>query len=154
MNNFLYQLADRFFRSQPVFQRLIAPLFELSDVDETVEWNQPGLMSIVLLIQIRLIIIMFNFPTVLYCSRPHKHPDGTKSTGRVIWELFHKNIGRLGLILALINISLGLLLAVTPVGAWATWFALLGLFIILYVVMEILLFMNKGKSNTVTLPMK
>lgn len=97
---------------------------------------------------------MFNFPTVLYCSRPHKHPDGTKSTGRVIWELFHKNIGRLGLILALINISLGLLLAVTPVGVWATWFALLLLFIILYVVMEIRLFMNKGKSNTVTLPMK
>ena len=110
--------------------------------------------SIVLLTQIRLIIIMFNFPTVLYCSRPHKHPDGTKSTGRFIWELFHKNIGRLGLILALINISLGLLLAVTPVGVWATWFALLGLFIILYVVMEIRLFMNKGKSNTVTLPMK
>ena len=110
--------------------------------------------SIVLLIQISLIIFMCNFLPVIYCSRPHKHPDGTKSTGRVIWELFHKNIGRLGLILALINISLGLLLAVTPVGVWATWFALLGLFIILYVVMEIHLFMNKGKSNTVTLPMK
>lgn len=104
--------------------------------------------------EVNHIYVNFNFLTVIYCSRPHKHPDGTKSTGRFIWELFHKNIGRLGLILALINISLGLLLAVTPLGVWATWFALLGLFIVLYVVMEIRLLMNRGKSNTVSLPMK
>ncbi|XP_058949636.2 uncharacterized protein [Pocillopora verrucosa] len=86
--------------------------------------------------------------------RPHKHPDGSRSTGRVIWELVHKNIGRLGLILALINISLGLLLAVAPVAAWAVWFALLGTFVIAYLVMEFRLRMSQRTSKTVAMPMK
>lgn len=86
--------------------------------------------------------------------RPHKHPDGSRSTGRVIWELVHKNIGRLGLILALINISLGLLLAVAPVAAWAVWFALLGTFVIAYLVMEFRLRMSQRNSKTVAMPMK
>lgn len=86
--------------------------------------------------------------------RPHKHPDGTKSTGRIIWELFHKNIGRVGLILALINITLGLFLAVAPVAAWAVWFALLGTFVIVYLVMEFRLKMSERKTKTVAFSMK
>ena len=95
----------------------------------------------------------YNFSD-FHFSRPHKHPDGTRSTGRVIWEYFHKNVGRLGLVLALINISLGLFLAVVPVAAWAVWFALLGTFAILYVVMEIRLQMSRRQTKTHAFPMK
>lgn len=87
-------------------------------------------------------------------SRPHKHADGTRTTGRLIWELFHKNVGRLGLILALINITLGLFLAVAPVEAWAVWFALLVTFVILYVAMEIRLQLGKKNTKTAAFPMK
>lgn len=87
-------------------------------------------------------------------SRPHKHEDGTRTTGRFIWEIFHKNVGRLGLILALINITLGLFLAVAPVAAWAVWFALLGTFVILYVAMEVRLQLGKKNTKTAAFPMK
>ena len=87
-------------------------------------------------------------------SRPHKHADGTRTTGRFIWEIFHKNVGRICLILALINISLGLFLAVAPVEAWAVWFALLGTFVILYVVMEVRLQLGKKSTKTAAFPMK
>lgn len=90
----------------------------------------------------------------VFFSRPHKHPDGTRTTGRLIWELFHKNVGRLGLILALINITLGLFLAVAPVAAWAVWFALLGTFVILYLAMEVRLQLGKKNTKTAAIPMK
>ena len=63
-------------------------------------------------------------------------------------------MGRLGLILALINITLGLFLAVAPVAAWAVWFALLGTFVIFYIVMEIRLQLSKKKTKTGAFPMK
>lgn len=63
-------------------------------------------------------------------------------------------MGRLGLILALINITLGLFLAVAPVAAWAVWFALLGTFVILYLAMEVRLQLGKKNTKTAAIPMK
>jgi len=91
---------------------------------------------------------------MFFCSRPHKKADGTRTRGRFIWELFHKNVGRLGLILALINITLGLFLAVAPVEAWAVWFALLGTFVLLYLAMEVRLQLGKKSTKTAAFPMK
>jgi hypothetical protein len=46
---------------------------------------------------------------------------------RWAWELLHKGSGRLALLLAFVNISLGVFLVLSPPGVWITWFVLLGL---------------------------
>lgn len=87
--------------------------------------------------------------------RPHPTDEnGIKSKGRFIWEIFHKNAGRLALLLALINITLGFFLAVVPVAVWATWFAVFGLYVIVHIMMEIRFIMRDKRAKTVTIPMK
>ena len=99
--------------------------------------------------------LFLTYSSCVRFSRPHPTDEnGIKSKGRFVWEIFHKNLGRLGLILALINIGLGLLLAVVPTAVWAVWFALLGVFVIVYLVMEIRLQMTEKRAKSVTLPMK
>ena len=58
-------------------------------------------------------------------------------TKRLVWELLHKNLGRLAIILALINISLGLFLGLARIEIWITWYVYLGLVIIIWIVAEI-----------------
>ncbi|KXJ05884.1 Cytochrome b561 and DOMON domain-containing protein [Exaiptasia diaphana] len=79
--------------------------------------------------------------------RPHKSPDGSRTLKRIIWEWYHKLAGRFALILALINICLGLFLDVVPVAAWAVWYAYLCVLCLLYVVMEIRL-RRKNSART------
>ena len=92
-----------------------------------------------------------HFPS--FFSRPHKFPDGSKSKKRVIWEWGHKLAGRLALIFALINICLGLFLAVVPTAGWAIWYAMLGVLVLAYIVMEIRLRVQNQRSGVATFPL-
>ncbi|XP_068705524.1 uncharacterized protein [Montipora foliosa] len=81
--------------------------------------------------------------------RPHPPKENEiKTKGRFFWELFHKNLGRLALFLALINISLGFLLAVVPTAVWAVWFVLLSIYVIAHILMEVRFQMNQKKKNS------
>ena len=96
-----------------------------------------------------------NFPSKCSChSRPHKREDGSRSKWRVIWEWYHKLLGRLGLLLALINISLGLFLAVVPQAAWIAWYVILVLFVALYVIMEVRLRLTRRSSGSSAIPLE
>ncbi|XP_048580915.1 uncharacterized protein LOC5512598 isoform X2 [Nematostella vectensis] len=86
--------------------------------------------------------------------RPHKHRDGSPTRKRIIWEWCHKLLGRLALVLALINICLGLFLAVVPQVAWTVWYAVLGVFLVAYVVMELRIRCRRSPSEAVVIAMK
>ena len=64
-----------------------------------------------------------------YCRRPHKDPPSQK---RVYWEYFHKFGGRLFLLLALINIFLGLYLVMAPAAVVIVWSIFFGLLVVAY----------------------
>eukprot|EP00762_Andalucia_godoyi_P000501 ANDGO_05382.mRNA.1 Cytochrome b561 and DOMON domain-containing protein At3g61750 len=64
--------------------------------------------------------------------RPH---PGTPR--RPFWNFLHRGTGRLALILAIVNISLGLFLAVAPDPIWITWYCLVLLLLIGYITLEI-----------------
>ena len=66
---------------------------------------------------------------------------------RKIWEIYHINAGRLALLLALINISLGVFLAVVPYAAWVVWFVMFAIWITILIVMEIRLQYIRYKSS-------
>lgn len=83
-----------------------------------------------------------------FTSRPHKADEsGQKSLKRMIWEIYHINAGRLALLLALINISLGVFLAVVPYTAWVIWFVMFALWVAVLIVMEIRLQYHRYKSS-------
>ena len=67
----------------------------------------------------------------------------TKSTSRFLWELWHKLSGRLALLFALINITLGLSLAVASEPLRIIWYVYLGFVISLYIVFEMKLSSEK-----------
>jgi membrane protein implicated in regulation of membrane protease activity len=66
---------------------------------------------------------------------------------RMIWEIYHINAGRLALVLALINISLGVFLAVVPYTAWLIWFVMFALWVAVLIVMEVRLQYKRYKSG-------
>ena len=66
----------------------------------------------------------------------------------------HKLAGRAALLFALVNISLGVFMAVMPLAAWAAWFGLLGVLILLYIGMEIRLQVQTRRTVPVTFPMQ
>ena len=82
---------------------------------------------------------------VFLTSRPHKADP--KTTKRKIWEIYHINAGRAALLLALINISLGVFLAVVPYTAWVIWFVIFAIWITILIVMEIRLQYTRYKSS-------
>ncbi|ESO95345.1 hypothetical protein LOTGIDRAFT_232041 [Lottia gigantea] len=80
--------------------------------------------------------------------RPNKQqPDETKSFRRRFWEFFHHFGGRLALVLALVNISLGVFLAVVAPLLWILWFAYLGFLILVYAIVECVRSL-KGRSRS------
>ncbi len=87
--------------------------------------------------------------------RPHKPEDGAeKTTKRFIWEFLHKNIGRLALLIAIVQISMGLFLALAHTAIWALWYAYVILLIICYIVAEVFKIckgMNGSQSQKVGL---
>ncbi|KAK6191787.1 hypothetical protein SNE40_003381 [Patella caerulea] len=69
--------------------------------------------------------------------RPHKtQPDESKTFRRRLWECVHHFGGRAGLILALVNISLGVFLAVTDQLIWSLWFGYLCAIVLVYILAE------------------
>ena len=71
-----------------------------------------------------------------FCRRPHKQDGADQTIIRRIWEFCHKFLGRSALILAQINISLGMFLAVVPTAVFAVWFGYLGVWVFLFIFME------------------
>ena len=69
--------------------------------------------------------------------RPHIEKGKKPSLKRLIWSYFHIYSGRFALILALINITLGLFLILAPTYIWSTWFAMLIALAMLYIIFEI-----------------
>ncbi len=84
-----------------------------------------------------------------FSSRPHKPEPGlATSTKRLVWEWLHKLSGRLTLVLALVNITLGLFLGLASVALWATWLVYLGLIVVSYVIGEVALKGQKSKASS------
>merc|ERR1711916_384003 len=69
--------------------------------------------------------------------RPHKDKSKPPSTARRVWEEFHRNLGRLALVLALVNIPLGLYLYLAADGVKVAWFVYTGLLVLAYVCAEL-----------------
>ncbi|KAI6650891.1 Cytochrome b561 and DOMON domain-containing protein [Oopsacas minuta] len=70
--------------------------------------------------------------------RPHIEPGKKPTIKRLIWSYFHIYAGRFALLLAIINITLGLFLILAPDYIWGIWFAMLISYAILYIVFEII----------------
>ena len=75
--------------------------------------------------------------------RPHKKPGEPIATKRKIWEFIHLNSGRLALLLAVVEIPLGLLQAQAFIGQHIAYYVYVGIFLVVYVVMEIRLQLKK-----------
>ena len=70
--------------------------------------------------------------------RPHIKEGEKPKLRRIIWSYFHVYSGRIALILAIVNISLGFFLILAPSYIWGLWFAMLIGLAILYVVFEVI----------------
>ena len=86
--------------------------------------------------------------------RPHVKAGEDKTMKRKIWELFHINLGRIALILAVVNISLGILQGQGRETHHIVWHSYVALFIITYIVMEVKLQYKKVKSDDVNIELK
>lgn len=88
-------------------------------------------------------------------ARPHRPAEGEKTPlKRRIWELFHHNIGRVAVALALINISLGVFLALAYTAVWALWFVYLIVVILVFVYFELLKIPVVHEKLAAILPLK
>ncbi|XP_062595774.1 uncharacterized protein LOC134257148 [Saccostrea cucullata] len=87
--------------------------------------------------------------------RPHRPEEGEKKTlKRRIWELFHHNIGRVAVALALVNISLGVFLALAHTAVWALWFVYLIIIILVFLFFELLKIEVVHEKLSAILPLK
>ena len=68
--------------------------------------------------------------------RPQPTEQGF-NCGRAFWEIWHRWSGRLVLLCGVINITLGLFLAVAPYLVWILWLAYVGLWLVIFIVAEI-----------------
>ena len=78
--------------------------------------------------------------------RPHKNLEEPKSTTRFVWELWHKISGRIALLLGLINITLGIFLALAAFEIQILWYIYLIILLIMYIVFEILRYLKTTKQ--------
>ena len=63
------------------------------------------------------------------------------SGGEGAWRTIHWILGSLVLALGLINISLGVFLAVLPLPVWVVWYIYMGILIIIILILEIRAFL-------------
>lgn len=68
--------------------------------------------------------------------RPHKSNESKQTKKRLVWENFHRWLGRLCLIFALINCGLGLFLALAEKGLYITFFVYFGVIVAAYIIAE------------------
>lgn len=80
---------------------------------------------------------MQKIPTesVYHYSRPHV--DKVKTIQRSVWEFFHKNLGRIVLILATVNITLGMFLGVVSRPVWIAWAVYWAVLAFMYILAEL-----------------
>ncbi|UJR33542.1 hypothetical protein I4U23_020984 [Adineta vaga] len=77
--------------------------------------------------------------------------------GEGAWRIIHRILGAIVLSLGLVNISLGVFLAVLPLPVWVVWFIYMGILIIILVLMEIKACVNRNgpyKGASIKLPDK
>jgi hypothetical protein len=67
--------------------------------------------------------------------------------GAGTWRLVHRILGSLVVALGLVNISLGVFLAVLPLPVWIIWYIYLGFLLLILVGMEIVKLM-RGRGTT------
>ena len=67
--------------------------------------------------------------------------------GEGLWRIGHRIIGSLVLALGLVNISLGVFLAVLPLAVWIIWYIWLGFLVLLLVGFEIVSLIRGSGAN-------
>lgn len=95
-------------------------------------------------------LLVVDFINECWLQFPHSRPSATKEgekkrLWRRVWEISHKFTGIIALLLAMINISLGLFLSVAPQIIWIAWFSFLGLLTITYIIAELCLRIKGNK---------
>ena len=71
-------------------------------------------------------------------SRPPRPTEGEGRTWRrKIWEFIHHFGGRIAVLLALTNISLGVFFAVAHKVVWIIWYVYLGILVLVFIMAEI-----------------
>lgn len=81
-----------------------------------------------------------NYHTRLIGSQYKISQEGlnqVQSVGIHAWRIVHRLMGSLILALGLVNVSLGVFLAVLPLPVWVVWFVYMSLLVITLVVVEI-----------------
>ncbi|CAF3328091.1 unnamed protein product [Rotaria socialis] len=77
--------------------------------------------------------------------------------GEGVWRIGHRILGLLILALGLVNISLGVFLAVLPLPVWIIWYIYFGFLVLLLIGMEIVALLSRNgsrKSKSTTRPEK
>ncbi len=77
--------------------------------------------------------------------------------GEGAWRIIHRILGTIVLILGLVNISLGVFLAVLPLPVWVIWYVYFSLLVIIIILMEIVAFVRRGgggRGGSLKLPGK
>ncbi|CAF4647369.1 unnamed protein product, partial [Rotaria socialis] len=75
--------------------------------------------------------------------------------GEGVWRIGHRILGLLILALGLVNISLGVFLAVLPLPVWIIWYIYFGFLVLLLIGMEIVALLSRNgsrKSKSTTRP--
>ncbi|UJR13698.1 hypothetical protein I4U23_000709 [Adineta vaga] len=67
--------------------------------------------------------------------------------GEGVWRIAHRILGSLVLALGLVNISLGVFLAVLPLPVWIIWFIYMGFLVLILVGMEIAALIRRGSAH-------
>ena len=70
--------------------------------------------------------------------------------GEGAWRIGHRILGSLILAMGLVNISLGVFLAVLPLPVWIIWFIYLGFLVLILIGMEIVSLMRRGAGKAGT----
>ena len=83
-------------------------------------------------------------------SRPHTKEGKKKGKRRICWEYYHRVMGIAGIVIGFVQITLGVFLIVSPLGVWITWICLLFLWVIAFVVHEIIKIIRScSKADTI-----
>ena len=69
------------------------------------------------------------------------------SAGEGAWRIIHRLLGITVLTLGLVNISLGVFLAVLPLAVWLIWYIYLIILVLLLVILEIMGFLRRRASR-------
>ncbi|XP_060068247.1 uncharacterized protein LOC132548400 [Ylistrum balloti] len=104
---------------------------------------------------IGLLVMLLGFlQPVNACFRGKRPEKGEiKTLRRKIWEILHHFSGYIAIVLAVVNISLGLFFAIAKTEIWSLWYSYLALLLIFILIAEILCWVKKKeKTHSTVLP--